>query len=294
MFGSYLRTYGLTDLRTHHMLNQRICVTLAIAAAALFFAQTALAATSCVDSAETPGGTCSSQSTCDGAAPNRETYTGDSTNCEADGKICCIYTAQYLNTMGQTCASQGGSCLTSCAATQKADPNISCPGSQKCCVAKTCDDLKGACMDASICATAGDTVVAGAACPSGTTGQCCVPKGTVQGGTQAPGAKASLPGAGTSAKGTTVVAYGLKNPLGSRSLNDIAAALIKYASGIAGTLMLVMLLWGGVEYMQASDPKSVSDARGRIVWSLLGIAVIFFAYIVIDAVISVSSLAPGT
>jgi len=94
-------------------------------------------------------------------------------------------------------------------------------------------------------------------------------------------------------KGVTKAAYGLLNPLGSRSINDIAAALIKYASGIAGTLMLIYMIWGGVQYMTASDQKAVQSAQQRIVWAVIGVGVIFFAYVVIDAVIRLSSLAPG-
>ncbi len=280
--------------QTPNAIRSFACLAIAATALIACFVPTARAATPCTPSDSMPDAQCSLQSTCDNAS-TRTSLPG--TDCDAQGKVCCYLTSAAVQQLGADCSANGGvgaSCKSSCAATEKVNGDISCPGTQKCCVAKTCDDLKGTCIDPSICATAGDTVV-DAACPSGTTGQCCVPKGTVQGGTTAPTPKATLPASTvTNGKGTTVVAYGLKNPLGSRSVNDIAAALIKYASGIAGTLMLVMLLWGGVDYMRASDPKSVSDARGRIVWALLGIAVIFFAYIVIDAVISVSSLAPGT
>lgn len=153
-------------------------------------------------------------------------------------------------------------------------------GSAYACVAQPGDCVAGTTLDA---ASLGQDFPV---CP---TGQVCCQRSAAG----APTAKGSLPGAAASGKGATTVSYGLRNPLGSRNLNDIAAALIKYASGIAGTLMLVYMIWGGVQYMTASDQKAVQDAQKRILWAVIGVAVIFFAYVVIDAIISLSNLAPG-
>jgi len=173
-----------------------------------------------------------------------------------------------------------------------ASMDISCPSSQQCCLAKSCTDVQGTCADPAVCDAGGGTSAAVSGCSSSQV--CCVSKGTAQGGTAKPTATQLPAAAAGSAKGKTVVGYGLINPLGSRSINDIAAAIIKYASGIAGTLMMIYLIWGGVQYMTASDQKGTQAARSRIVWAILGIAVIFLAYVLIDAVMSISSLSPGT
>ena len=158
-------------------------------------------------------------------------------------------------------------------------------------MAMTCADVSGTCTDAVVCDAGGGVTASVSDC----SGQvCCVPKGTTRGGTTKPTAPQLPAAAAGSAKGTTVAGYGLINPLGSRSIGDIAAAIIKYASGIAGTLMMIYLIWGGVQYMTASDQKGTQAARGRIVWAILGIAVIFLAYVLISAVMSISSLSPGT
>ena len=260
-----------------------------ISATAMLMATSVHAATSCVDSADLPGAQCTSQSVCDGAAATRAWLPN--TDCEAQGKVCCYLIPSAVTSLQADCTNAGGACKTSCGATEKVNSDITCPSTGKCCVPKTCTDVSGTCMDAAPCEAGGGTTVAVSNC----SGQvCCVPSGSTAGGTAKPAGTTALPTAGTTSpgKGKTVAGYGLINPLGSRSINDIAAAIIKYASGIAGTLMMIFLIWGGVEYMMASDQKSTQAARNRIVWALLGIAVIFFAYILIDAVLSVSSLVP--
>ena len=241
------------------------------------------------NSPETLGGTCTSESTCLSATTRQVIYN---TNCEAQGKVCCAYTASYVSTLRQACMTSGGVCKTSCAGTETAN-STSCPGTEKCCVARTCDSLSGNCMTAAQCTAGGETVTEAPGCVGGLI--CCASAAAAAGGAAPSGGTAVLPGAGStgSGKGKTVVGYGLTNPLGSRSINDIAAALIKYASGIAGTLMLIYMIWGGVQYMTASDQKAVQSAQQRIVWAVIGVGVIFFAYVVIDAVIRLSSLAPG-
>jgi hypothetical protein len=241
--------------------------------------------TQCLDQEPTLGGYCTSESICENAS-TRDVYPG--TNCESQGKVCCMYTQAFVATLRQRCTSDGGTCRSSCRPAEAAN-ETDCPGSDKCCVAQTCDDLAGDCMASSQCVAGGGAASNASGCSSGQV--CCVTKSA---GTAKPAGTQVLPGAQTgSGKGKTTVAYGLKNPMGSRSLNDIAAALIMYASGIAGALMMFYMIWGGVQYMTASDPKSVQDAQKRIVWAILGIAVIFFAYVLIDAVIGLAGLAPS-
>jgi hypothetical protein len=85
--------------------------------------------------------------------------------------------------------------------------------------------------------------------------------------------------------------YGLINPLGSRSIPLLAADLIKWLSGLAGTAFMIYLLWGGLQWMTSGgDAKKTLAARNRMLYAILGIVIIFLAYFLIDALIGVTNI----
>ena len=121
------------------------------------------------------------------------------------------------------------------------------------------------------------TVQANAGCTNSTV--CCVPSKTT--------ATDQSQGKGD----TTVGAYQLKNPLGSRSISQIIAALIRYAAVIAGGLFMLYLIWGGLQWMTAQgDGGAVKKAQGKIVYSIVGIIVMFLSYFVIDTLIRLTNV----
>lgn len=85
--------------------------------------------------------------------------------------------------------------------------------------------------------------------------------------------------------------YGLINPLGGRTISTLSADLIKWISGIAGVLFVLSLLWSGFEWMiSAGDPKKTKQAIDRMVYSILGIVIIFTAYFIVSALIGITNV----
>lgn len=138
-------------------------------------------------------------------------------------------------------------------------------------------------------------------CVDGST--CCVPQGSspevkplsgagADSFTKLQKGTAATPAAVTAeAKAPSVPQYGLINPLGARSIPTLMADLIKWLSGLAGAFFTLYLLWGGLEWMTAGgDSKKTTAARNRILYSILGIGVIFTAYFMIEALITVTNI----
>lgn len=85
--------------------------------------------------------------------------------------------------------------------------------------------------------------------------------------------------------------YNLINPMGSRSVNSLAADFIKMLSGFAGTLFMLYILWGGLEWMTAQgDPKKLKLAQNRILYSIGGVIIIFLAYFIVDLLIGFTNI----
>jgi len=92
------------------------------------------------------------------------------------------------------------------------------------------------------------------------------------------------------------------NPLGDRFKVDnsspltavpnvvggIANSLITKAMGIIGIIVLCMFVWSGLKYIMANgDSKKVGDANNIMKWSVIGLAVVFASYIIINFVFTV-------
>lgn len=89
----------------------------------------------------------------------------------------------------------------------------------------------------------------------------------------------------------TTVGYGLKNPLGNRSIQQIVGDIISWLGGLAGMLFFGTLLWGGIEWMTArGDGKAVQQAQKRMMNAVLGIGIILLSYFIIDAVMGLPNI----
>lgn len=89
----------------------------------------------------------------------------------------------------------------------------------------------------------------------------------------------------------TTVGYGLKNPLGNRTIQQIVGDLVSWLGGLAGMLFFFTLLWGGIEWMTArGDGKAVQQAQKRMMNAVLGIGIILLSYFIIDAVMGLPNL----
>jgi hypothetical protein len=76
------------------------------------------------------------------------------------------------------------------------------------------------------------------------------------------------------------------NPFGDGvTLDSLAHAVLKDTLLLTGTIALFMIILNGVRYLTArGDDKQISAAKSGLTWSLIGLAIILFAYVIINAV----------
>jgi hypothetical protein len=98
-----------------------------------------------------------------------------------------------------------------------------------------------------------------------------------------------------SGKGNTTVGYGLKNPMGTRTIPQIIGAVIGWVSGLAGALFMLYLIWGGIEWMTAGGSSDrLKKGQQKIIYAIFGIVIVVTAYFIVDAVIGLTNIPPGT
>ncbi len=74
----------------------------------------------------------------------------------------------------------------------------------------------------------------------------------------------------------------LKNPLKVNDPNVIVGNLIKGVMGFAGTIALVMFIYGGLMWMFSGGKTDlVEKGKKTFIWATLGLLVIFSSYIVV-------------
>lgn len=145
-------------------------------------------------------------------------------------------------------------------------------------LAGPCEDRRGMCQTPATCIAEQKIIDADISCSEAGT-ICCMA-----------GSSASV--TDSNPKNSPVGKYGLLNPLGRKDVPSIIGALVGWAGGLAGSLFFVYLIWGGVQWMTAGgDTKKVQGAQQRILFSVVGILVVFLSYFAIDALIGLTSAA---
>jgi len=113
--------------------------------------------------------------------------------------------------------------------------------------------------------------------------------------TPAPG---SGSGAGTTPTPTTTTS--LTNPLagickdaqGTACVQLVLGSVIKTALGVVGSIALLMAVWGGFLWLTSMGNESkVEQGKKTLIWSILGLVLIFGAYALTTFVFS--AIAPG-
>lgn len=88
--------------------------------------------------------------------------------------------------------------------------------------------------------------------------------------------------AATEGNGVTV----LQNPLTTDDPREIVGLVIRAVLGIVGSLALLMFIYGGFLWVtSAGNDEKVKKGKDIIVWASIGLAVIFFSYIMVTFVI---------
>lgn len=73
--------------------------------------------------------------------------------------------------------------------------------------------------------------------------------------------------------------YGAETGLGKQDVRLTAARIISAAMGLMGTIMVIILIYAGYEWMTAGgNDDKVSEAKKRITYAIIGLAIILSAY----------------
>jgi len=86
----------------------------------------------------------------------------------------------------------------------------------------------------------------------------------------------------------------LSNPLGEgATIETVIARVIKALLGLSGTAALLMFVWGGFLWLTSrGETTQINKGKDTLKWAVFGLAMIFFAYVLVQAVIT--ALTEGT
>ena len=85
---------------------------------------------------------------------------------------------------------------------------------------------------------------------------------------------------------TQVEPQKLPNPLGITDINQFIARVINFVFGLVGSISLLMFIYGGLTWMtSAGSNEKIKKGKDIIVWSVIGLAIVFSAYILVKFVI---------
>ncbi len=78
----------------------------------------------------------------------------------------------------------------------------------------------------------------------------------------------------------------LGNPLGNATPQSLMGRIIDAILGIIGSLALLMFIFGGITWMtSAGSPEKIKKGRDILVWTSIGLAIVFFSYAIVKFVI---------
>ncbi|MEZ7821382.1 MAG: hypothetical protein QMB51_03690 [Patescibacteria group bacterium] len=80
----------------------------------------------------------------------------------------------------------------------------------------------------------------------------------------------------------------------TKTVPDMVSSIIKIALGLFGTVALIFVIWGGVDWLLSKgDPKKIGVARDRMIAAAVGLAIIAASYAVTDFIIAQISVIAG-
>jgi hypothetical protein len=78
----------------------------------------------------------------------------------------------------------------------------------------------------------------------------------------------------------------LTNPLGTTDVRVVVGYVIRAVLGVTGSIALLMIIWGGFLWLTSSgNSDRIEKGRKILTWAVLGLVVIFSAYIIVYAVL---------
>ena len=78
----------------------------------------------------------------------------------------------------------------------------------------------------------------------------------------------------------------LPNPLGITDINAFIARIITFVLSLVGSVSLLLFVYGGITWMTSmGNDTKIKKGKDIVVWAVIGLAVVFFAYILVKFVI---------
>ncbi|MBI2476636.1 hypothetical protein HYV72_00525 [Candidatus Uhrbacteria bacterium] len=86
------------------------------------------------------------------------------------------------------------------------------------------------------------------------------------------------------------LAVSLYNPLGEVSVPVLIGRIVQAALGISGSLALLMFVYGGFVWLTSGgESAKIEKGKGTLLWSSIGLAVIFGAYSIVNFILTNAS-----
>ncbi len=79
----------------------------------------------------------------------------------------------------------------------------------------------------------------------------------------------------------------LTNPLGTSDVREIVGRVISAALSVVGSLALLIFIYGGFLWLSSpGDTKKVTQGKDTMIWAILGLVIIFGAYVIVRTVLT--------
>lgn len=76
----------------------------------------------------------------------------------------------------------------------------------------------------------------------------------------------------------------LENPLGQKiEAEDIIGTIIKGSLGVVGALALLMMVWGGFQWLiSAGNSEKIEAGSKTMLWAAIGVFLVFASYLILS------------
>jgi hypothetical protein len=87
-------------------------------------------------------------------------------------------------------------------------------------------------------------------------------------------------------KGGVPAPINLTNPIAATNVPQLIGSIIQAVLGIVGALALLMFVYGGFMWLTSGgSPDKIKKGKDILIWAVIGLAVIFASYALVDFVI---------
>ena len=77
----------------------------------------------------------------------------------------------------------------------------------------------------------------------------------------------------------------IPDPLGDKTITEIISAIMDLLAVIGTGVAVIMIIWAGIQYMTAGgSEEKATKAKKTITWAIIGVAILWSAKFIIDAI----------